>query len=182
MLCEKCNKNEARINLVKILNGQKQEIWLCENCAKNIVDIPILNSINKELDIPIQGILTGLISNFNNVTKKEELICSNCGLTYDSFKKIKYLGCSECYEAFSKSDEPVVKVNENFIKYVGKIPKRNQMELSQKRELKDLKERLHKLVLEENYEMAAVVRDNILLIEKKLINDSMLNEVGMKEK
>ena len=36
MLCEKCRKNEARINLVKILNGQKQEIWLCENCAKDI--------------------------------------------------------------------------------------------------------------------------------------------------
>ena len=87
MLCEKCKKNEARINLVKILNGQKQEIWLCENCARDIADIPMLNSISKEIDFPFQGILTGLISNFNNVSEKKELVCPNCG-AYKYCKKV----------------------------------------------------------------------------------------------
>lgn len=173
MLCEKCKKNEARINLVKILNGQKQEIWLCENCARDIADIPMLNSISKEIDFPFQGILTGLISNFNNVSEKKELVCPNCGMHYDEFKKTGKLGCSECYEEFSKSNEPLVKTAANFVKYAGKIPKRNKIELSQKKKLKDLKESLQKLILEEDYEKAVVIRDSISEIEKSIIDDSI---------
>ncbi|WP_317119701.1 UvrB/UvrC motif-containing protein [Clostridium neonatale] len=173
MLCEKCKKNEARINLVKILNGQKQEIWLCENCARDIADIPMLNSISKEIDFPFQGILTGLISNFNNVSEKKELVCPNCGMHYDEFKKTGKLGCSECYEEFSKSNEPLVKTAANFVKYAGKIPKRNKIELSQKKKLKDLKESLQKLILEEDYEKAAVIRDSISEREKSIIDDSI---------
>ena len=45
MLCEKCKKNEAKINLVKVVNGEKQQIWLCEECAKNISSIPFLKPI-----------------------------------------------------------------------------------------------------------------------------------------
>lgn len=45
MLCEKCKKNEAKINLITVMNGQKQEIWLCENCAKDIANIPFFSPI-----------------------------------------------------------------------------------------------------------------------------------------
>ena len=173
MLCEKCKKNEARINLVKILNGQKQEIWLCENCAKDLADIPMLNSMNKEIEFPFQGILTGLISNFNNFTEKKELVCSNCGMHYNQFKKTGKLGCSECYEEFSKSNEPLVKTATNFVKYSGKIPQRKRNELSQKKKLKDLKESLQKLIFEEEYEKAAMIRDSISEIEKSIINESI---------
>ncbi|CAH0434922.1 Putative kinase [Clostridium neonatale] len=182
MLCEKCKKNEARINLVKILNGQKQEIWLCENCARDIADIPMLNSISKEIDFPFQGILTGLISNFNNVSEKKELVCPNCGMHYDEFKKTGKLGCSECYEEFSKSNEPLVKTATNFVKYAGKIPKRNKIELSQKKKLKDLKESLQKLILEEDYEKAAVIRDSISEIEKSIIDDSISRMIDVEGK
>ena len=178
MLCEKCKKNEARINLVKIVNGQKQEIWLCESCAKNISDIPFLNSINKDADFPFQGILTGLISNMSNsLLEQVELICPNCGMTYSEFKKIGKLGCSECYEEFSKSNEALVKNATNIVKYAGKVPKRNQIELFQKKKLKNLKENLQKLIVEENYEEAAIVRDSILKIEKKIIDDNMLKSI-----
>lgn len=63
MLCEKCKKNEAKINLVKIVNGEKHEIWLCEDCAKNITNIPFLSSFAEEANFPFQSILTGILSN-----------------------------------------------------------------------------------------------------------------------
>lgn len=182
MLCEKCKKNEARINLVKIIKGQRQEVWLCENCARNISEIPFLNSINKDGDFPFQGILTGLISNMNNgLLDQVELTCPNCGMAYSEFKKNGKLGCSECYEEFSKSTEPLVTTATNIVKYDGKVPKRNKVELFQKKKLKNLKENLQKLILEENYEEAAIVRDSILTIEKKIIDDSMLESIGIGE-
>ena len=66
MLCEKCKKNEARINLVKIVNGEKQQIWLCEECAKNISNIPFLSSIPEGAGFPFQEVLNGLLTGVEN--------------------------------------------------------------------------------------------------------------------
>ena len=30
MICEKCKKNEAKIHLIKLINGERTETWLCE--------------------------------------------------------------------------------------------------------------------------------------------------------
>lgn len=50
MLCEKCKKNEVKINLVKIVNGEKYEIWLCEDCVKNIINILFLSLFVEEVN------------------------------------------------------------------------------------------------------------------------------------
>eukprot|EP00828_Plagiopyla_frontata_P042346 TRINITY_DN6290_c0_g1_i5.p1 TRINITY_DN6290_c0_g1~~TRINITY_DN6290_c0_g1_i5.p1 ORF type:complete len:187 (+),score=43.42 TRINITY_DN6290_c0_g1_i5:228-788(+) len=172
MLCEKCKKNEATINLVKIVNGEKQEIWLCEECAKNISDIPFFNSMGKDINFPFQGILTEVISNMKHtLVQPEKLICSNCETTYDEFSKTGKLGCSMCYNKFSEQLENILKYDYNKVKHIGKIPKKNQMELSQKKKLKNLKEKLQRLILEEQYEEAAIIRDNIQELEKKILDD-----------
>ena len=93
MLCEKCKKNEAKINLVTVVNGQKHEIWLCENCAKDISNIPFFSSIGQNVNFPFQGMLTDILSSVDNSkinidnNKIKEIVCSNCGLTYGEFKK-----------------------------------------------------------------------------------------------
>lgn len=181
MLCEKCKKNEAKINLVKMVNGEKYEIWLCENCARDISDIPFLNSIGKETDIPFQGILTGLISNIGKVQTKE-IVCNSCGLTYEEFKKNGKLGCADCYRAFSKVLEPIIKNAQIGTKHIGKIPKINGKELVQRRTLKELKEQLQKLIVSEEYERAAIVRDKIKSLELSIMDNNLVEkEVNIRE-
>jgi protein arginine kinase activator len=33
MLCQNCNEKEATVQLTKIVNGEKTELHLCEDCA-----------------------------------------------------------------------------------------------------------------------------------------------------
>ena len=36
MLCSNCGKNEANVRYTRIINGEKTEFALCEDCAKKM--------------------------------------------------------------------------------------------------------------------------------------------------
>lgn len=179
MLCQKCKKNEARINLIKMVNGHKEEIWLCEECARNIADIPFIGEMGDEIDESLQGFLTGVINNISSNLNKsvseeiDERICPNCGTNYNSVLKTGKVGCSKCYDTF---DKKLLKDKKKGLSYVGKIPKKNSFDLSRKRKLKSLKESLQNLILEEKYEQAAIVRDSINELERDIINKNLINK------
>ncbi|MCI5628187.1 MAG: excinuclease ABC subunit B, partial [Clostridium sp.] len=61
MLCQKCKKNQANVHLVKLVNGEKSDVWLCEECARKISDISLgipMNNTNINSD-SFQNILSG---------------------------------------------------------------------------------------------------------------------------
>lgn len=187
MLCEKCKKNEAKINLVTVMNGQKHEIWLCENCAKDIASIPFFSPIVENMNFPFQGVLSEMLSNAdnskNNIDDKKikKIVCSSCGLTYDEFKKSGRLGCSDCYKEFKLVLEPRIKSLQAGMKHVGKVPKAKGKELMQKRKLKGLKEEMQKLIIDEEYERAAVVRDEIKKLELYILESNNKEMINTKE-
>lgn len=187
MLCEKCKKNEAKIKLITVVNGQKHEIWLCENCVKDISSIPFFSSIGQNVNFPFQGMLTEILSNVDNKkvymdnNKIQEITCSNCGLTYDEFKKTGKLGCSDCYEEFKVVLDPRIKSLQVGIKHVGKIPNIKGEELTRRRKLKNLKEELQKLILAEEYESAAIVRDEIKKLELYILESNIKEPVNVRE-
>lgn len=187
MLCEKCRKHEAKINLVTVMNGQKHEIWLCESCVKDISNIPFFSSIAQNINFPFQGMLSEMLSNIDNSEtnidndKIKEIICSNCGLTYDEFKKSGRLGCSDCYKEFRVVLEPRIKSLQPGVKHIGKIPKMKGKELVQKRKLKDLKQEMQKLIISEEYERAAIVRDEIRRMELNILKSSAKEAINLKE-
>ena len=186
MLCEKCKKNEAKINLITVVNGQKHEIWLCENCVKDISSIPFFSSIGQNVNFPFQGMLTGMLSNVDSAkvdmdnNKIKEIVCSNCGLTYDEFKKTGKLGCSDCYEEFKVVLEPRIKSLQAGVKHIGKIPNMKGEELIRRRKLKNLKEEMQKLIVTEEYERAAIVRDEIKTLELYILESNIKETVTCK--
>ena len=36
MKCTHCNINEANTHIKRVINGQKEEMYLCEECAKEL--------------------------------------------------------------------------------------------------------------------------------------------------
>ena len=46
MLCEKCQKQAASVYVTKIINGQKTEMHLCQNCAQS------LGEFDLNIDLP----------------------------------------------------------------------------------------------------------------------------------
>ncbi len=46
MLCQNCNQNEATVKIVKVNNGRREEILLCDSCAKQNGDIDFFSENN----------------------------------------------------------------------------------------------------------------------------------------
>lgn len=184
MLCEKCKKNEAKINLVKIVNGEKQQIWLCEECAKNISSIPFLSSIPDGAGFPFQEVINGLLTGVENSrpkNKQEKKVCPVCGLTLEELKKTKKVGCSNCYVVFKEPIRAIIKNANSEGKHIGRIPNRAHKEFFQRNKLKNLKQELQILIQEEEYEKAAVIRDEIRKMELYIIKSNVEPEEKCKE-
>lgn len=158
MLCQKCQKNNANVKIVKNYNGNITEQYLCSECA------------NKE-DINFTGFKTDNIFNnlFNVFTpiSSSELICDDCKTTYKEFKKTGKFGCASCYEKFERYLDPLFKNIHGSTLNNSKLPKRCGETLRLKRKEEDLKEQLRKAVSEENFEEAAKPRDEIKALNKE---------------
>lgn len=168
MFCENCKKNEAAVHITKIINGKKQEMNICENCAKELEAFDIGGSMGFGSPFSFQNVLSGIMdymSSSQQVNKTVDLVCKNCGATYNDFKKYGLLGCSECYTSFSPTINSVIKRVQGNVEHVGKIPKKLGKDIMEKRRLSKLKEELQKAIANEEYEKAAQIRDQIKALQ-----------------
>ncbi len=166
MLCDSCNKNKATIHFTKIVNGEVEEKHLCDDCAK----------INKDFDFefsfPFHKLFTGLleISEENEIqhTNFKNINCPRCGLDYRRFKETGKFGCANCYDVFSEDIELLLKNIHGHSKHIGKIPVKSEEKILKQREIENLKKELEKNVKVENFERAAIIRDEIKRINEKI--------------
>ncbi|MBL4698633.1 MAG: hypothetical protein JKX70_07355 [Phycisphaerales bacterium] len=105
--------------------------------------------------------------------------CVGCGQTFSNFKKTGLLGCPACYQIFEDRIGPMIeRAHEGGCNHVGKVPKRalceskdandsNRIEallgdIRQREERLDaLRQRLAKSIHDEEYEQAAMLRDEL---------------------
>lgn len=169
MLCERCNKNDANVYIVKVVNGVKHEIRLCEKCAKEQESLSFNFDGNMITPFNFQNLITGImdyISESPSSSAHNDMICENCGTSYNEFKKLGILGCSECYKTFSSIVNPMIRRVQRDMDHVGKLPVKSGKELIEKKRLLKLKEELQQAILVEEYEKAAELRDEINKIKK----------------
>src|SRR3990167_7340363 len=104
MLCDICGKFEATVHLTEIVNEQVTKLHLCEECAKE-------KGAEMEEHFGLSDLLAGLADMGATLEPEvgEAVKCPNCGFTYQDFKKLGRLGCSECYDAFKKQLAPLIK-------------------------------------------------------------------------
>lgn len=174
MLCERCNKNNATIKLVKDSDCNKESIMLCDKCA-----VEIVSSSLEDDDISLEEFLMDLnnyIDCINEMIEAEELICVSCGTEYMDFKEHKLLGCEKCYESFRKNIGFLLASEEANVKHIGKQPKRIKKNLK-KLEILNLEEKLKINILKEEYENAIITKEKIhdlkKIVEEDSNNDSM---------
>ncbi|MFW6268982.1 MAG: UvrB/UvrC motif-containing protein [Bacillota bacterium] len=166
MLCQNCGEKEATVHLTKIINGEKTEVYLCEECAEEKGKLSFESDNPFSFQNLLAGILNPQIESFTHSTTK--LTCDNCGLTYKEFSENGLFGCSECFEAFGDRLDPLVKRIHGSKNHKGKVPKRKGGKLRIKSEIQDLRKEMEKAVEKENFEKAADLRDEIHELEEKL--------------
>ena len=163
MQCDICGKNKATVHLTEIVDEQMSEMHLCEECSRQ-------KSVQMEQQFGLADLLAGL-SDFNKQQKdveKVKLKCTNCGLTYDDFRKFGRLGCSECYESFKTHLAMLLKKIHGSNQHLGKSPiKIPQQERQRIESLQGLKMQLQQAIQMEDFEKAAELRDQIRQVEQK---------------
>ena len=112
-------------------------------------------------------------------TKTSPTACIGCGLSFSGFKKSGLLGCPSCYQTFEDRIGPMIeRAHEGGCSHIGKVPKRALCEsktandtsriesilgdIRQREErLEALRGRLAKSIHDEEYEQAAMLRDEL---------------------
>lgn len=177
MLCSVCNKKEATVHISRIINGHKEELYLCEECAKNTEGLNINLELEPEFNLAspftFQSILSGIMdymnkNGSNSLEQPRESRCEHCGTTYSEFKEKGLLGCSYCYKNFGSTLNSVIRRVQGNVEHIGKIPKTAGKDILKKKAILDLKEKLQKVIAAEEYEKAAELRDRIREIEKEI--------------
>lgn len=159
MKCEKCNEREASVYITKIVNGEKTEMHLCQECAKE------MNAFDDMSLFTPAGFLSSFFEPFTLNTGSgyaiKEKVCPKCGTTFSDFKTKGYFGCSECYNEFKDALSPIIQRMHGKTRHVGKIPAGYDKSLQQAREYEKLTEQLKQAIEAEAYEEAAKIRDKI---------------------
>ena len=182
MLCQKCNKHEASVKYTEIINGQKNEMMLCEECSHELG----LDNINFNMPINFSSFFGGLLEDEYNSQEfmplfqtVKELKCKSCNMSYDEFINQGKFGCPDCYDVFSTKIDTLLKRIHGSNEYLGRKSLRNslskkeqenvgvdahinpQNEQGNKSKLEKLQQDLKKAIADERYEDAAKIRDEI---------------------
>lgn len=164
MMCEECQMRPATVHITKIVNNEKTQMHLCEECAKHK---HISFSTGLGFDDAAGFSVAKLLSSFFESPEKsplsdvEKLKCNRCGLTFQDFSQTGSFGCSKCYNTFQGQMNPLLRRIHGKTYHVGKVPRRTGGQLRIKQEINQLKRELQEAINAEEYERAAVLRDKI---------------------
>ncbi|MBN2137832.1 MAG: UvrB/UvrC motif-containing protein [Sedimentisphaerales bacterium] len=165
MLCQICKNKDATIHLTEITDGMRSEMHICERCAAE-------QGIAVKSQIPINELLINLLAAQPNDDEladpaQQQIACPICGFTLEHFRKEGVLGCPNDYEVFAKSLQPLIeRAHCGKTTHNGKLPSTMSQDTRKQIELLNLRQQLDTAVQNENYELAARLRDEISEREK----------------
>lgn len=186
MLCQRCQKHPATVFFSQTVGNQTTQAHLCEVCAQEQSQAYGLNSAFFNPFAAISDFLNnfmnwgeGQITEVNSgragsVAVDPQAQCPHCGYQLSTFRQNGRLGCTQCYDAFKTSLEPLISSIHGNVRHVEESENgekvKGEKETSQGTAgagVKELREKLKKAVESEKYEEAARLRDEIKRLEGK---------------
>ncbi len=161
MICERCHQNQATVKITQVVNGNKNDLRLCQDCAEHLG----LNNPFLAISVLLGGVIFGFLQkvsapDFETETYDLSLTCERCGLSLREFKKTGLLGCSHCYQTFQKELVPILR-RVHGRSYQFKRKPKPGVRVQRKPTFIRLEAELKRAVAEEDYEEAARLRDQI---------------------
>ena len=174
MYCELCKKNPATIHYTKIVNGHKEEHHFCEQCANGIKEPGgVFPTLGLMPDFSMADFIGGF---FNPESQSQPFVqknmsahdaCPVCGMTAGEFRRVGRVGCSNCYRYFADYMPGLIQRIHGNSCHTGKVPVRGEAKLAGKQRIVQLRQELQQAVLEEQFERAAELRDEIRTLERE---------------
>jgi protein arginine kinase activator len=170
MRCQVCGEREATIHYIEIVEGKKTSQWICTECADKEGITPA--EVTKLAHGGLEAFLGGMLSSGPTDPTPEQttvsLTCEVCGYSYQQLQQKGRLGCPACYRAFHRHLLPMLRRYHGDTHHVGKLPRGRGPRTSLRREIARLKLLLEQAVAQEDYELAAQLRDEIRDTERKM--------------
>lgn len=162
MLCEKCEKQEATVFLTQIVSGKMQKVDLCQKCADAM-------GVTQAGGFALADILLKLDDEKGAGKKSgDEPVCPNCGYTETELRRTGRLGCGVCYHTFASIILETVRETQKRPQHFGKMPASLIRDQGTREKLSTLESNLTEAVRQEDYEVAARLRDEIRLLRNYL--------------
>lgn len=163
MNCSGCT-NKAVLTDLTIKNGEKIEIGYCEKCMHEF-DMGQAKSHASTGEVVTSFVIAKGKAGVVQTQVAGE--CETCGLTFAEFRKEGVLGCAECYRAFEKTLGALIeRAQEGGTHHIGKIPRRAGASYDRQQRILSLRKQLCEAVAAEQFERAALLRDEIRSFEQ----------------
>ena len=161
MICQLCGKHIAALLVRQIVNGTTKELHLCRACAQKHHIDPDAQDISGSLKAIFDELLPQLDASKKTSGAAHPLVCPDCGMTLSRVKGEKMLGCSRCFFYFRDTVLKLMKETSGEVFYAGNLPIQPETFSGAAVSLHHLEEELQKAVENEEYELAAYLRDKI---------------------
>lgn len=162
--CRRCTKT-ATFHVTEIHAEKAVAIHLCDSCAREYLE---------NNDSPATETLTDLTSKLDQLisqSAESEATCPDCGTTFGEFRENGRLGCAHDYTEFLAELLPLLENIHEDTSHIGKRPVRTIIGPEEQAMLVQLRRQQQRAILEEDYETAATLRDQIADLERQLQGD-----------
>ncbi len=163
MLCQNCKKNEATTHIKRVINGEATESHFCHTCAQNSG----VGSFFDDFSLNLPGLFSSFFGeNSFALNERQRERCESCGCSFDDIVKTGKVGCSDCYKKFYQKLSPSLQRIHGKTKHQGKVPRIipspvTAAEKTTEEKIEDLQNEMNKAIDEQNFEKAAILRDEI---------------------
>jgi protein arginine kinase activator len=156
--CRRCTKT-ASLHITEIRDGKAVALHLCDTCAREY-----LEKTTESPEVAFKDL----------ASKLDELIataadsiaaCPECGITFNEFRESGRFGCAHDYTEFLPELIPLLDNIHEDTQHTGKRPRRGVMGTQEQARLVQLRNSLRAAIEAEDYESAAMLRDQITDIE-----------------
>lgn len=159
MKCNHCKVNDANTHYKRIINGKKEEMYLCEECAKELGVMDDFSFEPFSMDSFFGNLLGAGASALNSLAGVDR--CTYCGSSFNDIANSGKVGCANCYDRFEDKLSPSIEKLHGRTKHIGKSISYEVENEEKPNEIAQLKAELKQAIQEQRFEDAVVLRDKI---------------------
>lgn len=165
MLCQKCHKKRATIRYAEVVDGHVTDQFWCADCMAQqksagegfeLAEVPPARP-NKA---SIQKVVSKVV--------RAQRACPVCDTRLQSILDTRLLGCADCYEHFADELPALLIRIHDAQTHRGKVAHVSDARTQLRSELQGKRTLLRSMLKAENYEEAAMLRDEIQGLEAGL--------------
>ena len=165
MLCEKCKKKKATVFYNENLGGKTRSCSLCADCAEAMRRTGELEDVY----LPASGGFgcseSDMFGNLCGITVPHNVAavrtCPVCSSTLSGIAQSGNVGCAACYRTFREELCASLHAPTGNVPYPGRTPRKFRLRREREARASLLREQMKQAVLAEDFETAALLRDQI---------------------